>query len=299
MLELSRVDKMRRTAFLGREFLAWLMFRSLRDEGIFRVDGDAVELFFDKALRLEGAGSSRENVAVKADAPQDTSEVAAALRNGKVITRATLQILTDGQEFGLTLDAATLAFKSVKLPKSEELDPADVIQADQDARAVLESVVHGLFAQFLGIRIDAELWAVESDAIRDWIDGLDANAAITVPQATKARDSAPVDLNAFVGSATHPEEASVHECRGDCGKECNDCGDGCPGCTPVPAVADESNAEPVQVLARDGKIGARYVTPAGHVVRLARIMGDRVFVLTAEGREVPIQGSHPLTVFVG
>jgi hypothetical protein len=84
MVEMSQADKIRRTTFLGREFLTWLMFRSSRDEGVFSLDnGEVIEVFFERALTLDGENPAREMSALKVDDPTQSEEVLLSLLLGK------------------------------------------------------------------------------------------------------------------------------------------------------------------------------------------------------------------------
>ena len=61
MLELSMSDKIRRTQFLGREFLTWLMFKAAQGDGVFYDEnGKITEISFERALTLDGENPARE-----------------------------------------------------------------------------------------------------------------------------------------------------------------------------------------------------------------------------------------------
>lgn len=172
MLEMSQADKIRRTAFLGREFLTWLMFRSSRDEGVFRLDsGDVIEVFFERALTLDGENPAREMSSLKVDDPTRSEEVLLSLRLGKKVSRARLQLIKEGSEFSFVLDAAGLGLRTVKLPETQALDPVEAMAEKAALCSELEDAVHELFVRFLRLRLDSDAWAAEAAPIAAWIEG--------------------------------------------------------------------------------------------------------------------------------
>ena len=172
MQEMSLADKIRRTAFLGREFLTWLMFRSSHDEGVFRLDnGEVVEVFFERALTLDGENPAREMSALKVDDPTRSEEVLLSLRLGKKVSRARLQLIREGREFAFVLDSAGLGLRSVKLPETQALDPVEAMAEKAGLCSELEDVIHELFVRFIRLRLDPDTWAAETAPIAAWIEG--------------------------------------------------------------------------------------------------------------------------------
>jgi recombination associated protein RdgC len=171
MLELSMADKLRRTQFLGREFLTWLLWRSVRDEGVFKLaDGTIVELFFERALTLDGDNPAREMATLKVDDPAQSEEVMLSLRLGKRVSRARLLVLTGGREFTFVVDGATLGLRTLRLPDAMGADPAEIQVERAGLCREIEDVVHELFAQFVRMRIDPAAWAPQAQGVRDWLN---------------------------------------------------------------------------------------------------------------------------------
>lgn len=172
MLELSMADKLRRTQFLGREFLTWLMFRAAQDDGIFRdEEGDVVEVFFERALTLDGENPAREMSTIKVDEPTRSEEVMLSLRLGKKVSRARLTLVTEGREYALVLDAASLTMRSIKLPDAPAMDPIENMVEKTEYCRDLEDVVHRLFVRYVRMRLDPDAWADEAAAIAGWLAG--------------------------------------------------------------------------------------------------------------------------------
>ncbi|NOZ02854.1 MAG: hypothetical protein GXP54_13355 [Deltaproteobacteria bacterium] len=170
MIGMTMVDKMKRTQFLGREFLTWLLFRAATDEGVFRDDeAGEVQVLFERAITLEGDNPAREMTTIKVDDPTDSAEVMLALRIGKKVSRAKLLVEAGGNEYALTLDAASLAMKSIKLPESMEMDPMDVMTERAGFAADLETALHRLFLGFIRLRRDLDAWSIEVSKMAQWI----------------------------------------------------------------------------------------------------------------------------------
>lgn len=171
MLEMSLADKIRRTQFLGREFLTWLMARSARDEGVFHLDsGEVVEVFFERALTLDGENPARERSAMKVDDPTHSEEVRLSLRLGKKVSVARLMMVKDGNEFTFVLDGAGLSLRSVKLPDVQALDAVEAMAEKATLCTELEDAVHDLFTRFVRTRLDPEAWDAELAPIAAWIE---------------------------------------------------------------------------------------------------------------------------------
>ncbi len=172
MTALSMADRMRRAQFLGREFLTWLMVRSAQNDQVFRLsDGREVEVFFERALTLEGENPAREMSTIRVDDPTDSEEVRLSLSLGKKVGRARLKMVFQGREVEFVLDSA-LTLKSVRLPETPlAVDPLEVLADKADAARELEDVIHDLFTAFVRMRLDPERWTVELDEVTAWVGG--------------------------------------------------------------------------------------------------------------------------------
>jgi len=170
MPEISLSDKIRRTEFLGREFLTWMMFRSARDEGVFRMnEGDVIEVMFEKALTLEGENPAREMSSIKVDDPTDSEEVLLSLRLNKKVSRARITVIADSREYHLLLDAPTLSLRGVKLPDLVAIDPIEALAEQSSTLTDIEDIIHRLFIQFVRMRLDTAAWAEETGADSKWL----------------------------------------------------------------------------------------------------------------------------------
>lgn len=170
MTVMNVADRMRRVQFLGREFLTWLMVRSAQNDSIFALpDGRQVEVFFERALTLEGENPVREMSTIRVDDPTDSEEVRLALSLGKKVGRARVKMVLQGREFEFVVDSA-LTLKSVRLPETTlAVDATEVLTEKAEAARELEEALHGLFTAFIRMRLDPERWTRELDEVTAWI----------------------------------------------------------------------------------------------------------------------------------
>lgn len=165
-----------RYGFLGREFLTWLWYATDANNGVVEVpDLGPIRVEFGQRLTLESVGNVREGSTVNADAPSQTEEARTALRVGKKVSRARLQIDvlggTEGLErhFEVALDAETLTFSGVKLPSLMATDEAMRLEERLRLMDELENLVDTLYTQFVTTRKEEATWAPVRESIRTWV----------------------------------------------------------------------------------------------------------------------------------
>jgi hypothetical protein len=137
---------------------------------VFRLDdGTACEVFFERALTLDGDNPAREMSTIKVDEPAISEEVMLSLRLGKKVSRARLNVLIEGREYGFVLDGALL-MRSIKLPDATAMDPVEVLGERAAFCRELEDVVQQVFLRFVRLRIDRKAWTREAASIRRWLE---------------------------------------------------------------------------------------------------------------------------------
>jgi len=157
----------------GREFLTWLWFRSeARGGSIMIPDRGDVEVTFLQRIVLEsGEGEYSETVACRG-LHADLEEGKSALRKGKKVTEARIQLGTENTRFEFTFKADAFCFQSLRLPV-----PAEEAEEDRDGR-ILERIylvelamktMEQLFALFLEKRLSPQ-WATEElPQMKKWL----------------------------------------------------------------------------------------------------------------------------------
>ncbi len=172
------VDLIQEKRFLGQEFLAWLWYKSEERGGNVALPeiGDIL-VVFEKHMLLEfGEGEASEKVICRG-LQTELKEAREGLRLAKKPEQARIRIARGDNEFGVTLTAAVMEFRNVRLPKTagtEDGDDADSIEGQILERIALieelTNLIGELFRMFITIRAAEERWKEELVKIREWIN---------------------------------------------------------------------------------------------------------------------------------
>jgi recombination associated protein RdgC len=181
------LDLIEEKRFLGQEFLIWLWCKSEERGGSVDLPGrGTVPVVFEKHMLLEcGAGPECEKLVCRG-LMTELKEARAGLALGKRPEQARLKIGSEEREYSFTLSAATLEFRSMKLPATAGADDGGSHEREGLEGQILERValleegielVNELFRLFLTIRA-ADTWPKELANLRQWISsGADMAAA--------------------------------------------------------------------------------------------------------------------------
>lgn len=158
---------------LGRELLTWLWFKSEERNGMIMIpSGGETEIHFVRRLVLEsGDGEYAESVVCQG-MHADLKEGREALRQGKKIREARLQVTRDAATWEFTFKADRFQFQSLKMPVVMDLDEED----NKDGLVLeriylLETVIRSmdqLFALFLDLRL-SHVWQQERVRMEKWL----------------------------------------------------------------------------------------------------------------------------------
>ncbi|WP_446010363.1 hypothetical protein [Candidatus Electrothrix sp.] len=170
------VDLIEEKRFIGQEFLAWLWFKSEERGGSIELPerGDIL-VAFEKHMLLEyGEGPESEKLICRG-LQTELREARAGLALGKKPEQARIKISSGDYEFSITLTAATMEFRSVRLPKTagtEDGDDPEGFEGQALERISLFEegidLVNELFRLFINIRTSGE-WSDELVKIRSWV----------------------------------------------------------------------------------------------------------------------------------
>jgi len=158
----------------GREFLTWLWFKSEERNGMISIPGiGETEVRFVRRLVLEsGDGEYTESVVCQG-LHADLREGREALRQGKKIREARLQVTRDAATWEFTFKADRFEFQSLKMPVVMDDDEE---QDNRDGRVLeriylLETVVNcmdELYGLFAALR-RSEAWQQEQGRMEKWL----------------------------------------------------------------------------------------------------------------------------------
>ncbi|MHB8811497.1 MAG: hypothetical protein ACYC9M_16035 [Desulfobulbaceae bacterium] len=171
------VDLIQEKRFLGQEFLAWLWYKSEERSGAIDIPGTGdVLVVFEKHMLLEfGEGEANETVICRG-LQTELKEARAGLMQGKKPEQARLRLTRGEYEFGVTLTAATMEFRNVRLPKSvaagDEGDEPEAREGQLLERIglfeELSSLVNDLFRMYIQVRA-SDKWPTELEKVRQWV----------------------------------------------------------------------------------------------------------------------------------
>ena len=170
------VDLIQEKRFIGQEFLAWLWFKAEERGGSVDVPGMGdILVSFEKHMMLEyGEGDVSEKVICRG-LQTELREARTGLGLGKKPEQARIRLARGEYEFNVTLTAATLEFRNVKLPKTvdsaDERDDAESMEGRILERIglfeQLTEIINELFRMFINIRGSAA-WPEELARLLQW-----------------------------------------------------------------------------------------------------------------------------------
>lgn len=159
--------------YIGNEFLLWLWFTAVKNEGKMPAKAGDTTLFFDRLLELDCAYGMTGKESLRGDGPNQSPEAMTGLRIGKIPRKAHLIISADGQEFSCTFNPETMNFGSLKMPKSEDAETDRAVFEERVSLLHDFSVVIGeLFSAFMAIRLSMKpnAWDGAVLDISTWIN---------------------------------------------------------------------------------------------------------------------------------
>ena len=162
-------------SLLGRDFLTWLWFVSEERGGAVRTPGAGdMEIHFVRRLVLESGEGEYSSSVICQGLHADLKEGKIAIREGKRIKEARLQLRADTGEWEFTLKADPFQIQSLKLPAGFSLSEEE---EEQEGR-ILERIhltekaiqaVDQLFSLFLTRRLSSAWFSEEIPRLKKWV----------------------------------------------------------------------------------------------------------------------------------
>lgn len=156
---------------LGQDFLTWLWFFSEARGGEINVVKDKWAVGIEGPLLFVLEGEGAHEAILRKGSPLVSAEAKVALMNGKKLRAARLILARGDMQWGVTLDADTFAFRGLKAPKEERLDPVSRFQERMLAVSAFREAFFALFDQFLSERRNDGSWRETRTAIHRWVSG--------------------------------------------------------------------------------------------------------------------------------
>jgi hypothetical protein len=195
-------DKIEKRRFIGREFLLWLWFESeLFTETLSTEKHGDFGFWIEKEIVLS---SGKEVTRIKGTTPAHAREAKEGLRLGKMPERATFRLVLGERESGFSLKAEALAIGGLSLPavlddgsgislgelgsemmarpKKKKGSAEDDERRESDGKAEafydrmdltqeVESILEGLYRDFLTLRLGKAWDSLLVPALKAWLAG--------------------------------------------------------------------------------------------------------------------------------
>ena len=164
------LELIQQKAFLGKEFLTWLWFRAETDP-VFAMDGDrSLEVEILGPITLDAQYGDARTTVLKGESPATSPEAATAVLEGKKLHRVRLKLSGESTEWIATLDAETLSFTGLAVPRSGPLPFEEALHLRLAFVSEFEAILSELFNLFLEPRLDDELWNEQLKRIHAWAE---------------------------------------------------------------------------------------------------------------------------------
>ncbi len=155
---------------VGLDFLTWLLFASEARGGIFQVpDIGEVGVMVEGPLMFVMEGAGAHEAVLRKGEPVFSVEAKTALMSGKKLRRAKVSFARGNETWQCTLDAQDFAFRSLRLPDTEALDPVGRFQERMRHLDTFNGVLFGMYERFLDERADAGRWASTLKEVHKWL----------------------------------------------------------------------------------------------------------------------------------
>ncbi len=167
------LEKVRETEFLGKEFLAWLWFRTETERGSFKLGDKTLEIWFDGKITLQGENERGLETITCSGESQNMKAARFALAENQEVVQATLVLSMDDNQWTFVLDSLWLNFRTFKTPRviqDKRDDPDGLFYEKMFLIEAAVSAMDGVYAEFLKLRLSPEWSTEEIPALSKWIN---------------------------------------------------------------------------------------------------------------------------------
>ncbi|MCI0573355.1 MAG: hypothetical protein L0Y66_21625 [Myxococcaceae bacterium] len=169
----AREQFLRGRAYLGRELLTWLLWKSESGDALTEVEGTGLVVLFAGKVVLRGITGDVTELHAKGTLAPYSEEVRHALDRGLLVHTARLRLTHGERVFELTLDADFLDVRAAKLPALMSEEEDDQLTERLYLAEQLSGMVDALVEAFLAERT-ARSWSKKTvPAMKAWMRGED------------------------------------------------------------------------------------------------------------------------------
>ncbi len=173
----AREALLRGRAYLGREFLTWMLWRSESGDALCEFEKASVTPLFTGRIVLRGITGDVNELSARGTLAPYSEEVRHALDNGLLVHSARLR-LTHGEEkvYEVTLDAEFLDIRAAKLPDLMSEEEDDQLTERLYLTEQLSGIVDALVQSFLAVRASRSWSKQVVPEMKAWMKGEEAPA---------------------------------------------------------------------------------------------------------------------------
>lgn len=154
-------------AYVYDELLTWLLWRSEERSGLIGVG--ETEVHFGEAVTLAAPFGDAEEVTLRGENPAASPELMAALREGKLVSRAALRWVVGGVEWHVAVRGQTLDFGGLKPPLKSAPPDAEWIARRLELFEEFQRAFDAVVDAFLALRLSETAWKREVESMRAWV----------------------------------------------------------------------------------------------------------------------------------
>ncbi|MFY0524604.1 hypothetical protein ACN28I_16035 [Archangium gephyra] len=176
----AREQLLRGRAYLGREFLTWLLWRSESGDALVDFEGTGLVVLYTGRCTLRGVnGDVTELMARGALAPY-SEQVKHSMDRGLLVHQARWRLTHGEKVYEVTLDAEFLDIRAARLPELMAEEEDDRLLERLYLTEQLSGMVDTLVQAFLQVRASRNWSKKVVPAMKSWMKGEDE-----APRATK------------------------------------------------------------------------------------------------------------------
>lgn len=164
------LELIQQKAFVGKEFLTWLWFRSERDAEVPGAQGAkpiTVEILAPILLDAQ-YGDARASM-LKGESPATSPEARTALLEGKKLKKVKMKWAREDVEWTFTIDGENFNISGLGIPNPGKLPFEDYMALRVEMILEFEQALQELLETFLEIRLDPKAWGPELRLIQQWV----------------------------------------------------------------------------------------------------------------------------------
>ena len=176
----AREALLRGRAYLGREFLTWLLWRSESGDALVDFEDTGLVVLYTGRCTLRGINGDVTELSARGALAPYSEQVKHAMDRGLLVHQARWRLTHGEKVYEVTLDAEFLDIRAAKLPELMTEEEDDRLQERLYFTEQLSGMVDALVQAFLEVRASRNWSKKVVPAMKSWMKGEDE-----APKATK------------------------------------------------------------------------------------------------------------------